>query len=107
MASQLGCYRRAIGVLQAIGQIACGLLDPLVLGAGVAVARFVAFMWQAGFGLIMAAGKGLSLFWRIALWLRTRVGLVDHQKKNHMMTNANAGTPSNHAMKYLPMACFP
>lgn len=61
LAGKLGDNGCAPGVLLAVRNIARSLLDPIIRGARMAVAGFVALVWQTRHGLTVPTRQGLTL----------------------------------------------
>lgn len=101
-ARQLSHHRGSTRVLFPLFQITRREFDSDIGRAWMAVTGFVPFMRQTWLWFAVPAGQCLTIDWCIGWGLNPRSGVLGHQI-NQKISNAIAGTPNSHAMKYLPM----
>ena len=104
-ARQFGHHRCTPGILLPVCQITRGLLNTFVSNPALGIAGFVALVRQPRFGFAMPTRQGSTRLRSVSLRPDCAGAPGSHQI-SQKMNSANAGTPSNHAMRYLPMMCL-
>lgn len=101
-ARQFSHHRGSPRVLFALFQITRSEFDSDIGRARMAVTGLITLMRQTWLRIAVSAGKGLTIDRCIGWGLDPWSGVLSHQI-SQKISNANAGTPKSHAMKYLPM----